>query len=215
MNLSTVVLLGLAVVWAIVLAPEVLRRTSGMRRVDPVHAFHRQMSSLDRPGSRPSARPGSNVIDLRGPSRSTRPASTRPASTRPMQRPTAARYGGPAPRPAAPRHRPAARSIVSPRVQRRRQDVLIVLVAAAVLTLLCAVAFGGAFLVLHLVADVLLVSYVLLLNRSAHAAARRPAYGYRSAGYGYPAQGQRLDLRTARPQRPQPVAVPGTRRVAN
>jgi uncharacterized membrane protein len=34
MNLSTVVLLGLAVVWAIVLAPEVLRRASGMRRVE-------------------------------------------------------------------------------------------------------------------------------------------------------------------------------------
>lgn len=205
MNLSTVVLLGLAVVWAIVLAPEVLRRTSGMRRVDPVHAFHRQMSSLDRPGSRPSARPGSNVIDLRGPAR----------TARPMQRPTSARYGGPVQRPVPQRHRPAARAIVSPRTQKRRQDVLIVLVAAAVLTLLCAVAFGGAFLALHLLADVLLVAYVLLLNRSAQMAARRTSYGYRGAGYGYQGYGQQVDLRVARPQRPQPVAVPGTRRVAN
>ena len=210
MNLSTVVLLGLAVVWAIVLAPEVLRRTSGMRRVDPVHAFHRQMSSLDRPGARPSARPGSNVIDLRGPAR-----TARPVQSRPMQRPTAARYGGPVQRPSAPRRGPAARTIVSPRVQRRRQDVLIVLVAVAVLTLLCAVAFGGAFLALHLLADVLLVGYVLLLNRSAQMAARRPGYGYRSVGYGPRGYGQQVDLRTARPQRPQPVAVPGTRRVAN
>ncbi len=201
MNLSTVVLLGLAVVWAIVLAPEVLRRTSGMRRVDPVNAFHRQMSSLDQNGGRPSGRPGTNVIDLRGPSRS---------SARPMQRPTAARYGGAPQRPVRPAQRPAPRSIVSPRTQKRRQDVLIVLVAAAVLTLLCAVAFGGVFLLLHVVADVLLVAYVVLLNRSAQMAARP-----RRATYGYSGYGQQIDLRTHRPQRPQPVAVPGTRRVAN
>jgi hypothetical protein len=201
MNLSTVVLLGLAVVWAIVLAPEVLRRASGMRRVDPVHAFHRQMSSLDRNGGRSSSRPGTNVIDLRGPSR-----TARPSSARPMQRPTSARYGGVPQRPV----RQAPRPIVSTRTQKRRQDVLIVLVAAAVLTLLCAVAFGGAFLLLHLVADVLLVAYVLLLNRSAQMAARP-----RRATYGYSGYGQQVDLRTARPQRPQPVAVPSTRRVAN
>ena len=201
MNLSTVVLLGLAVVWAIVLAPEVLRRTSGMRRVDPVNAFHRQMSSLDRNGGRPTGRPGTNVIDLRGPART---------APRPMQRPTSARYGGAPQRPAGPVRRPAPRAVVSPRTQKRRQDVLIVLVAAAVLTLLCAVAFGGAFLLLHLLADVLLVGYVVLLNRSAQMAARP-----RRATYGYSSYGQQIDLRTPRPQRPQPVAVPGTRRVAN
>lgn len=201
MNLSTVVLLGLAVVWAIVLAPEVLRRTSGMRRVDPVHAFHRQMSSLDRNGGRPAGRPGTNVIDLRGPSRT---------SARPMQRPTAVRYGGAPQRPVRPAPRSAPRAIVSTRTQKRRQDVLIVLVAAAVLTLLSAVAFGGPFLALHLMADVLLVAYVVLLNRSAQMAARP-----RRATYGYSGYGHQVDLRSSRPQRPQPVAVPGARRVAN
>jgi len=199
MNLSTVVLLGLAVVWAIVLAPEVLRRTSGMRRVDPVNAFHRQMSSLDRNGGRPAGRPGTNVIDLRGPART--------SSSRPMQRPTSARYGGAPQRPVRPARHAAPRPIVSTRTQKRRQDVLIVLVAAAVLTLLCAIAFGGAFLALHLVADVLLVAYVVLLNRSAQVATRP-----RRATYGYSGYGRQIDLRQ---QLPQPVAVPGTRRVAN
>ena len=65
-------------------------------------------------------------------------------------------------------------------------------------------------LIFAVVADVLLVAYVVLLNRSAQMAARP-----RRATYGYSGYGQQIDLRTHRPQRPQPVAVPGTRRVAN
>ncbi|MFM7068323.1 MAG: hypothetical protein ACKOYM_02580 [Actinomycetes bacterium] len=193
MNLSTVVLLGLAVVWAIVLAPEVLRRTSGMRRVDPLQAFHRQMSSLDhRPTG--ATRPGTNVIDLRGP-------SVRSTGRAPQHTHGAALdgYGRPMP---TQRRRP--QPAISPRLQKRRQDVLICLAAAAVLSLLAAVAFGGSLLVLHLLIDVLLVAYVVLLNRSTSTAPRRRPVG---VGYERP-----IDLRIARPQT---VAVPGTQRVAN
>jgi hypothetical protein len=151
MNLSTLVLIGLAVVWAIVLAPEILRRLSSVRRPDPVNSFHRQMTSLNSSGqygqgpraarqsqsastARPSGRSrvGSNVVDLR--------------------------TSG------------AARRQTAPSTRKRRQDVLVVLVAAALLTLLCTVAFGGPFLMIHLLADLLLVGYVVLLNRTANVA---------------------------------------------
>jgi len=48
-------------------------------------------------------------------------------------------------------------------VRKRRQDVLVTLGSAAVLTLLATVAFGGPFLYLQLLVDVLLIAYLLLL----------------------------------------------------
>jgi len=50
-------------------------------------------------------------------------------------------------------------------VRKRRQDVLITLGAAALLTLLATVAFGGVFLYLHLAADVLMLAYLVALQR--------------------------------------------------
>jgi predicted lipid-binding transport protein (Tim44 family) len=77
---------------------------------------------------------------------------------------------------------------VSPAVRRRRQEVLATLGAAAVLTLLCTVAFGGAFVLLHLVADVLLVAYVVMLVQVTNAPATQPrradGYAVRSASSG-------------------------------
>lgn len=145
MSVSTLVLLGLAVVWAVVLLPEAVRKLSGARAGDSIRSFRQQLSSLERsaPGRRRD-----NVIDLR-------------------DRTSA----GPA-RPAAPQ--------VSPAVRRRRQEVLATLGAAAVLTLLCTVAFGGAFLFLHLLADGLLIAYVVLLNQANQAnqaAASRSSLG--------------------------------------
>lgn len=139
MSVSTLVLLGLAVVWAIVLLPEAVKKFSGVRGGDSIRSFNHQLSSLQRPGSRSSSLgDGSNVIDMR----------TRSVSA-----------------PAAP-----ART-VSPAVRKRRQEVLTVLGAAAILTLLCTVAFGGPFLLLHLVADALLVAYVVLLAQATNAPA--------------------------------------------
>lgn len=133
MNVTTLIFLGLAVVWAIVLLPEALRKFAGSRNGDSIRSFNHQLSVLDRSGARPSTAPAarSNVIDLA----------------------SRGRTAGP---------RPSAR-VTPPSVRKRRQEVLTVLGAAAVLTLLGTVAFGGLFLALHLLADVLLVAYLVAL----------------------------------------------------
>lgn len=179
MNPTTLVFLGLAVVWAIVLLPEVARKFSGRRRSDTIRSFNEQLSVLDRSG-RSGAGDRSNVVNLR------------------PGRPAAAA----APTPV----------VVPASVRRRRQEVITALGAAAVLTLLCTVAFGGPFLVLHLLADVLLVTYLVLVNQANQAAARsampaqRGSLGHGSARHVVADQG----LRTATVGRAAPV-----RRVAN
>ena len=177
MNVTTLVFLGLAVVWAIVLLPELARKVAGSRHSDTIRSFNQQLSVLDRSGGRGAGR--SNVIDLR------------------------ARHDDR--RPATPVARPVPMS-----VRKRRQEVLTALGAAAVLTLLCTVAFGGMFFLgLHLLADVLLVTYVVLLAQANAAASVRVAAGP-AARAGRPvADG--AALRTASVGR----ATPAPRRVAN
>jgi hypothetical protein len=150
MSVSTLVLLGLAVVWAIVLLPEAFKRISKARSGDSIRSFNHHLSSLHRPSA-----PVDNVIDLR--------------SQRPV-RPGTARAAHPAGRPAAG---PAP---VPPAVRRRRQEVLTVLGSASALTLLCTIAFGGPFLLLFLVSAALLVAYVVALYQvtNGSAAARDP-----------------------------------------
>ncbi len=178
MNVTTLVFLGLAVVWAIVLLPEVVRKVAGSRHSDTIRSFNQQLSVLDRSGGR-SGTGRSNVIDLR--SREDRP------------------------------ERSAAAPQVPLAVRKRRQEVLTVLGSAAVLTLICTVAFGGAFLLLHLVADALLITYVVLLNQANAAAAARAAGPARSS-LAAPAWDRGPDgLRTATVGR----ATPAPRRIAN
>ena len=166
MNVTTLVFLGLAVVWAIVLLPELARKVAGSRHSDTIRSFNQQLSVLDRSGGR-------------------------------------ARHDDR--RPATPVARPVPMS-----VRKRRQEVLTALGAAAVLTLLCTVAFGGMFFLgLHLLADVLLVTYVVLLAQANSAASVRVAAGP-AARAGRPvADG--AALRTASVGR----ATPAPRRVAN
>jgi hypothetical protein len=153
MSVSTLVLLGLAVVWAIVLLPEGLKKLSGVRSGDSIRSFNHQLSSLQRPGNRGAAAGSSNVIDMR---------------SRTGQAATAARP-------------------VSPAVRKRRQEVLTVLGAAAVLSLLCTVAFGGPFLLLFLLAAGLLVTYVVLLyqvtNAPAPSVRTRDGYAVGAGGH--------------------------------
>lgn len=169
MSVSTLVLLGLAVVWAIVLLPEAVKRVTKARGGDSIRSFNSQLSSLQRKPAH-----GGNVIDLRAAQRSGRQSAQR-SGRQSAQRPLDARrsnsgVGVPA--------------TVSPAVRRRRQEVLTVLGSAAVLSLLCSVAFGGPFLALFLVAAVLLVAYVFALyqvtNAAVSASARDP-YGISSA----------------------------------
>lgn len=178
MNVTTLIFLGLAVVWAIVLLPELARKVAGSRHSDTIRSFNQQLSVLDRSGSSErGAR--SNVIDLRS-------------------------------RAQAPSGHPASAAPVPLSVRKRRQEVLTVLGAAAVLTLLCTVAFGSVFLVLHLLADALLVTYVVLVNQANQAAAARVAAPQqrRSAGAAWDGD---ASLRTATVGR----ATPSARRIAN
>lgn len=136
MNVTTLIFLGLAVVWAIVLLPEAFRKLAGARSSDSIRSFNHQLSVLDRSGNRSHSR-SSNVIDLR--SRGT----SRNGST-------GAVAGG------------AVRS-VSPATRKRRQEVLGTLGGATLLSLVCTVAFGGPVMFLFLLSSVLLVAYVALL----------------------------------------------------
>jgi hypothetical protein len=153
--MSKLIIAGLVVVWAVVLLPDVLRRFSTGRRSDTIGSFRSQLSSLGRTNGSPSSR--SNVIDLR---------TRTPRSVDPMvvRRPARAEATvAAAPRP------------VSPKIRKRRQDVLITLGSAVVLTLLATVAFGGPFLYLQLLADVLLIAYLLLLAQVSGVQATVPA----------------------------------------
>ncbi len=180
MNPSTLIFLGLAVVWVIVLLPEAIRKLSATRSSDSIRAFNHQLSALRRQGDHGpvGSSMGSNVINMRGglDNHSARSPQNAPAQV------------------------PAA-------VRKRRQEVITALASAAVLTLLCAIAFGPAFLVLHIVADVLLVTYLALVaqaNKAPAPAARQSLSG----GYSpMPEHG----LRTATVSRVTPTG----RRVAN
>lgn len=187
--ISTLVLVGLGLVWAVVLLPDLVARISRVRKADTIRTFNHQLSSLGRsaPVDRRDARPTSggagavlrrgsvgrpsmgrssmgDVIDLRSRLRARTGAQT--ARTAPVAVPevTATNLAG-APRP------------VSAGLRKRRQDVLFGLGAAALLTLLATVAFGGVFLYLHLFADVLMACYLVALQRvgATRPAASRPA----------------------------------------
>jgi hypothetical protein len=178
MNVTTLVFLGLAVVWAIVLLPEVVRKVAGSRHSDTIRSFNQQLSVLDRSGRGGAGR--SNVIDLR--SRRAEHDATR----------------------AVPAQVPLS-------VRKRRQEIITALAAAAVLTLLCTVAFGGAFLVLHLLADALLVTYLVLVNQANQASTARAVNPARQSLAGPAWERGNDGLRTATVGR----ATPATRRVAN
>jgi hypothetical protein len=177
MNVTTLVFLGLAVVWAIVLLPEVVRKLAGSRHSDTIRSFNQQLSVLDRSGR--GGAPRSNVIDLR--SRTEGTARTQSAPQVPLA------------------------------VRKRRQEIIIGLASAAVLTLLCTVAFGGAFLILHLLADALLVTYLVLVNQANQAATARAAGPARQSLSGPAWERGVDDLRTATVGR----ATPAPRRIAN
>lgn len=165
-NPSTLIFLGLAVVWAVVLLPEAIKRVSRMRRADSIRSFNHQLLALDR--SCPSAgggrvreprsalsrrglasRPGDdNVIDLR------------PSDDGAVRNVTGARRAGLVETVRTPVH------TIPPAVRRRRQEITAALAASVVLTLLCLLAFGRVFLVPQLAADVLFAAYLYLVAQA-------------------------------------------------
>lgn len=191
MNPSTLIFLGLAVVWAIVLLPEVFRKLSGTRGSDSIRSFNQQLSVLHRSGDRRSTSTvgRSNVIDLRG--------HARPGSA-------AHQFGAPR----GPQQRPAAPRPVPVSVRKRRQEVLAVLGCATVLSLLCTVAFSSVFLLPFVISAALLVVYVALLAQTNQAPRQ---VGVRAPQPLAPHSTLPDGLRTATVGR----ATPAPRRIAN
>lgn len=166
MSVSTLVLLGLAVVWAIVLLPEAMKRISKARSGDSIRSFNHHLSSLQRGNPHASTAP---VRVAPGRVAQGRVAQNRVAQGRGNQRDGGRSSNvidmrsGLARGSVAVGSRSASPAEVHPAVRRRRQEVLTVLGSASVLTLLCSVAFGGPFLVLFLVSAALLVAYAVAL----------------------------------------------------
>lgn len=139
------VLLGLAVLWIVVLLPDVLRRRSYRRPTDSISSFSAHLSVLESSQRRAVRREGGLV----GIGPLTRPqVASRPA--RPV----------PATRVANPQQRPAGGGPRRSGAQQRRQDVIVSLLAASLLSFLAMLTFSGAFLILHIVIDLALVAYV-------------------------------------------------------
>lgn len=161
MSVSTLVLLGLAVVWAIVLLPEAVKRVSKARSGDSIRSFNHQLSSLQRGNPHGSGAPNRSrqvrSDNLGRPGRDTFRSSNVIELRSGSSRSNAADAG---------RSTPAA---VHPAVRRRRQEVLTALGSASVLSLLCSVAFGGPFLLLFILSAVLLVAYVAALYQVTNA----------------------------------------------
>ena len=164
--ISILVLVGLAVVWAIVIFPDVVRWVSNNRRGDTIRTFNSQLSSLGRTNAVLDDRERSNRLDANT------ATGNRNNVIELRDRMVAPAVPGP-PQSVTPQ-RPAPKG-VSPAVRKRRQDVLVALGAACLLTLLATIAFGPVFLYLHLIADALLVGYLLALQHvvSGGAASRR------------------------------------------
>ena len=194
MNVSTLIFLGLAVVWAIVLLPEVLRKLSVGRRTDSIRSFNHQLSVLHRSGNRRGADlPGMpRPVSLN--SSSARTSSSNVIDLRDRSNAAAAQ---------------TSQAKISPSVRRRRQDVLVVLGAIAVLTLICTVAFGSVFLVPFMLSAALLVGYVFLLNQANQSAGMVQQRAQRSGLV--PASSLPSSLQTSTVGR----ATPAPRRVAN
>jgi hypothetical protein len=166
--MSKLIIVGLVIVWAIVLLPDVLSRLSRSRRSDSIGSFSSQLSSLGRANGQ--RRSHDNVIDLRTRSTLDLPPGAAAAALAPSSAPAPARPGPARSVRSAPAGRPDQVSgaavparTASPAVRKRRQEVLMTLGSLAILTLLATIAFGGVFLILHLLVDLLLVAYLVVL----------------------------------------------------
>jgi hypothetical protein len=134
------VLFILAVIWAAVLLPPYLQNRSESRPADSISSFQRQLSVLERRAG--TAAPSSDRLATGAGPRAARAAGISRTTTLQPFRMT----------------RSAAR--------KRRREVLFTLAGAAVLTFPLAVIMGGPVWVLHLLCDVMLGAYVLMLIQS-------------------------------------------------
>jgi len=145
----TLLLLILAVVWAVVLIPPWLRNRADARPADSITAFRHRLSVLERTGP---------IGARRIPMISSRPetAGVVPSARRPAQRTAMASYSAKA------------------RTQRRRRDIFVGLLAAMSASLVLGFIPSLRILwVVHLLVDLLFVGYVALLVQMRNQAAER------------------------------------------
>ncbi len=141
-----VILIALALLWGIVLVPPwIKKRSHRSTSADAIAVFSQQLSRLERGSVDPSRAP---VLPLR-------PAATGSLANGPTQAERQAALHG------RPGGMPVPKSADDAR--RRRRSVLLGLAAAAFVTLLGAIGIGGAFIALHLLVDIALLGYVMLL----------------------------------------------------
>jgi hypothetical protein len=144
-SVTLFVLVILALMWAAVLIPPYLRNRTS-RSSSSLVSFRRLVTTLERTGPDPR-------LSWRG---------TLPP-----------RLGGVSPIPVVQSSAimPTGRS----EARRRRRDVLFTLVGAAIITLVLAVLLGGVAIWFHLLADVLVAAYLVLLVQIRRTAAERQA----------------------------------------
>ena len=154
--MSLVVLLILAVVWAVFLLPQ-LFRARAERSTDSIGNFRRQLSVLERTTPARAA----SVTPLRPAQRPLAPSAV-PPSARPVHLAVAGTS-------VTPRHRPG-RSLA----RKRRRDVLCgLLVAMGATLVLSLIPALRSMLFVHLLVDALFAGYVALLVRARNVAAER------------------------------------------
>lgn len=147
------VLVVLAAIWAGVLLPPYLQKRRATHPSSSVVDFHQQLAVLQRTGR---ALDGADLHDAYADPRAAQPHAVQ-----------AAQYGQ------AP-HRMGRNEVM-----RRRRDVFVTLVAAAVLTFVLALALGGSVWLFHLLVDAALLGYVALLLQIQQ---QRQYAGYQSMG---------------------------------
>lgn len=196
--MTPVVFVILAVVWAAVLIPPMVQNRAQARPGDSISAFQSQLSTLQR------RTVGDAGLGPRTPANGVR--AVRPLSAGPGQ-----------PEPFGPLDPAEARPVPYGRVdqarlaridaQRRRRQVLAGLLIAAGVSLVLSIVLPP-LRVLHLLIDVLLVAYVVLLVR------RRKLALERAAKVRSMAQAQARRQGQVRPAAARPAQRPATRRPA-
>ena len=157
--MSLVVLLILAGVWGVFLVPQVLRARADRGPADSIGSFRNQLSMIERslPSTPVGGRFGRSAHSAHVSHLAAIGGGPIGAPRRSMGMPMAS-YGAPLP----------TRS----ELQRRRQNVLLALLGAVVVTLALGLVFRPAF-ALNIVADLALAAYVTLLVRARTIAAER------------------------------------------
>ncbi len=147
------VLVILGLIWGFVLIPPYLQTRRESRPGDSIASFRQQLSVLERttPGGRSTNLSRLDVGRYEAPRYDPRSNASELAQRSPQARRQARR---PAPSAAAMRRA---------EIRRRRRDVFVTLLGAVVVSLLLAVALGGAVWMVHLAIDVVFVAYLAML----------------------------------------------------